>query len=104
MCKLQVQVPEHGEIQTPEQLVGKTIATSFDGLSRRYFRELESKDQKATNGEDASANGEAKLKTNILHLSGSVEAAYSLGMADAVVDLVGMSSSPNLSKTKPHHH
>ncbi|KAK4561034.1 ATP phosphoribosyltransferase (ATP-PRTase) (ATP-PRT) [Recurvomyces mirabilis] len=91
VCKLQVQVPEHGEIQTPEQLVGKTIATSFDGLSRRYFRELEGKQgaTSTTNGEGGGANGEAKLKTNILHLSGSVEAAYSLGMADAVVDLVG---------------
>lgn len=89
-CKLQVQVPEHGDIERPEQLVGKRIATSFDGLSKKYFRELESK-----TGSNSQANGagDAKLSTHILHLSGSVEAAYSLGMADAVVDLVGKFSS-----------
>ncbi len=88
-CKLQVQVPEKGEVERPEQLVGKTIATSFDGLSRKYFRELE---RKVGGGEQVNGSeegGEGKLQTNILHLSGSVEAAYSLGMADAVVDLVG---------------
>ncbi|KAK3677638.1 ATP phosphoribosyltransferase (ATP-PRTase) (ATP-PRT) [Recurvomyces mirabilis] len=104
VCKLQVQVPEHGEIQTPEQLVGKTIATSFDGLSRRYFRELEGKQGATstfTNGEGGGANGEAKLKTNILHLSGSVEAAYSLGMADAVVDLVESGLTMRSAGLKP---
>ncbi|KAK4898809.1 ATP phosphoribosyltransferase (ATP-PRTase) (ATP-PRT) [Elasticomyces elasticus] len=98
-CKLQVQVPEKGEIETPEQLVGKTIATSFDGLSRKYFRELEAKQ---SNGEVTNGNGgEAKLKTNILHLSGSVEAAYSLGMADAVVDLVESGLTMRVAGLKP---
>ncbi|KAK3069736.1 ATP phosphoribosyltransferase (ATP-PRTase) (ATP-PRT) [Teratosphaeriaceae sp. CCFEE 6253] len=87
-CKLQVQVPEKGDIQSPEQLVGKTIATSYDGLSKKYFRELESR-QSGAHGQLNGEGGEGRLRTNILHLSGSVEAAYSLGMADAVVDLVG---------------
>ncbi|KAK5108257.1 hypothetical protein LTR62_008641 [Meristemomyces frigidus] len=97
-CKLQVQVPEHGEVTSPEQLVGKTIATSFDGLSRKYFRELEAKSE--TNGV-VNGDGEAKLKTNILHLSGSVEAAYSLGMADAVVDLVESGLTMRSAGLKP---
>ncbi|KAK0870954.1 ATP phosphoribosyltransferase (ATP-PRTase) (ATP-PRT) [Friedmanniomyces endolithicus] len=88
-CKLQVQVPEKGEVERPEQLVGKTIATSFDGLSRKYFRELERKVGGGGQVNGSGEGGEGKLQTNILHLSGSVEAAYSLGMADAVVDLVG---------------
>jgi ATP phosphoribosyltransferase len=86
-CKLQVQVPEKGDIQTPEQLVGKNIVTSFTQLSEEYFRGLESKASKQ-NG----ANGEAagKLKTNIKFVGGSVEAACALGVADGIVDLVGM--------------
>src|SRR5271156_2411384 len=31
-CKLQVQVPANGNIQTPDQLVGKTVVTSFTNL------------------------------------------------------------------------
>lgn len=87
-CKLQVQVPEKGEIQTPEQLVGKNIVTSFTQLSENYFRDLEIKASKQ-NG--ASANGEdaGKLKTNIKFVGGSVEAACALGVADGIVDLVG---------------
>ncbi|KAK0263439.1 hypothetical protein B0A54_00796 [Friedmanniomyces endolithicus] len=100
-CKLQVQVPEKGEVERPEQLVGKTIATSFDGLSRKYFRELE---RKVGGGEQVNGSGEGgewKLQTNILHLSGSVEAAYSLGMADAVVDLVESGLTMRVAGLKP---
>ncbi|TKA65712.1 hypothetical protein B0A55_09763 [Friedmanniomyces simplex] len=100
-CKLQVQVPEKGEIEHPEQLVGKTIATSFDGLSRKYFRELEGRVSGEANGQVNGEGGEGKLKTNILHLSGSVEAAYSLGMADAVVDLVESGLTMRVAGLKP---
>ena len=40
-CKLQVQVPEKGDIHTPEQLVGRNVVTSFTGLTEEYFRKLE---------------------------------------------------------------
>lgn len=84
-CKLQVQVPEKGEIQTPEQLVGKNIVTSFTNLAEVYFRDLEAKEGAAqTNGE-----GKNKLMTTIKYVGGSVEAACALGVADGIVDLVG---------------
>ncbi|KAK6435594.1 ATP phosphoribosyltransferase (ATP-PRTase) (ATP-PRT) [Oleoguttula sp. CCFEE 5521] len=51
-CDLQVQVPEKGEIQTPEQLVGRNIVTSFTALSEKYFRELEE-------GQDAKQGNES---------------------------------------------
>jgi ATP phosphoribosyltransferase len=87
-CKLQVQVPEKGDIQTPEQLVGKNIVTSFTSLSENYFRDLENKASK----QNGTVNGQdAKLKTNIKFVGGSVEAACALGVADGIVDLVGMS-------------
>lgn len=82
-CKLQVQVPEKGDLHTPESLVGKTLVTSFTGLSEQYFREME---KKVTGAE---TNGEEKLKTTIKYVGGSVEAACALGVADGIVDLVG---------------
>ena len=86
-CKLQVQVPEKGPVQNPEQLIGKTIATSFTYLAEAYFRGLESSSSQSK----AQVNGDlgTKLRTNIKCLGGSVEAACALGLADGIVDLVG---------------
>ncbi|KAK8158991.1 hypothetical protein IWX90DRAFT_16724 [Phyllosticta citrichinensis] len=84
-CRLQVQVPEKGDIETPEQLVGKNIVTSFTNLAERYFLELEAKQEgKELNGDAAGK----KPKTNIKYVGGSVEAACALGVADGIVDLV----------------
>lgn len=77
-------MPEHGELQTPEQLVGKNVVTSFTNLAETYFRNLESKSGHAQNGD-----GGKKLRTIIKHVGGSVEAACALGVADGIVDLVG---------------
>jgi ATP phosphoribosyltransferase len=87
MCKLQVQVPEKGNIDRPEQLIGKSIVTSFTQLAEQYFRNLESQNAQST----AQTNGDTgnKLRTNIKWLGGSVEAACALGVADGIVDLVG---------------
>ncbi|KAJ8604682.1 hypothetical protein MRB53_041714 [Persea americana] len=84
-CNLQVQVPEKGSITKPEELIGKTVVTSFDALTEKYFRELE--------GASATTNGVATttkqpLKTTIKHFGGSVETACALGVADGIVDLV----------------
>jgi ATP phosphoribosyltransferase len=68
----------------PEDLIGKNVVTSFTNLAERYFRELEAAQSGATNG-DAK---DAKLKTNIKYVGGSVEAACALGVADGIVDLV----------------
>lgn len=81
-CKLQVQVPESGDIQEPEQLVGKNIGTSFVGLTKQYFAHLE-----AFGG--GKVNEDSGLQTRVTFVSGSVEAACALGVADGVVDLVG---------------
>jgi ATP phosphoribosyltransferase len=85
-CKLQVQVPEQGEIQTVEQLVGKNIVTSFTNLTQQYFGQLEQKafGENSTNGDHAK-----NLRTTVKFVGGSVEAACALGVADGIVDLVG---------------
>ncbi|KAL4874651.1 hypothetical protein BJY04DRAFT_203462 [Aspergillus karnatakaensis] len=74
-CKLQVQVPEKGDVQTVEQLIGKNVVTSFTALSEQFFSRLEK-----------SAGKEEKTK--IKYVGGSVEAACALGVADGIVDLV----------------
>ncbi|GMM31835.1 ATP phosphoribosyltransferase [Martiniozyma asiatica (nom. inval.)] len=75
-CKLQIQVPVDGPYTKAEQLIGKTIVTSFTKLSREYFEKLEGK-----------LPGE-KLETVIKYVGGSVEASCALGVGDAIVDLV----------------
>lgn len=84
-CKLQVQVPEKGQYVEPKDLIGKNIGTSFVHLTEDYFAALE-REQDGSDGEKA---GKRKLKTKIIELSGSVEAACALGVADGIVDLVG---------------
>ena len=69
----------------PEDLIGKNVVTSFTNLAEQYFRKLEAEQSGLTNGEVAK---DAKLKTNIKYVGGSVEAACALGVADGIVDLV----------------
>jgi len=83
-CKLQVQVPDKGQYMEPKDLIGKNIGTSFVHLAEDYFAALEA-EKDGANGE---SGGERKLKTKIIELSGSVEAACALGVADGIVDLV----------------
>ncbi|KAI9899528.1 hypothetical protein N3K66_005989 [Trichothecium roseum] len=82
-CKLQVQVPEKGVYVTGMDLIGKNIGTSFVHLAEEYFAKLEAEvDGTAPDGT------KRPLRTQILELSGSVEAACALGVADGIVDLV----------------
>jgi len=85
-CKLQVQVPVNGPYQKPSDLIGKNIGTSFVHLAEDYFALLE-REQSAANGN--GDDSKSKLRTKIIELSGSVEAACALGVADGIVDLVG---------------
>ena len=89
-CKLQVQVPEKGSYAEPKDLVGKNIGTSFVHLAEEYFARLEQE-------QDGTAVTPRKLRTKIIELSGSVEAACALGVADGIVDLVGEFFSLSLS-------
>ncbi|MBB6174120.1 ATP phosphoribosyltransferase [Nocardiopsis mwathae] len=58
-----------GASMKPEDLQGKRVATSFDGLLRGYLAER---------GIDA----------RVIHLDGAVESSIQLGVADAVADVV----------------
>lgn len=86
-CKLQVQVPEKGQYANSSDLIGKNIGTSFVHLAQDYFAGLEAK-ANTEEGSSGELTTKRKLKTKIVELSGSVEAACALGVADGIVDLV----------------
>ena len=72
-CKLCVQAPVVDEIKDVKALAGKRIVTSFPNVTKSFFQQYDA---------------ELGVSTSINYVSGSVEAACGLGLADAVVDLV----------------
>jgi ATP phosphoribosyltransferase len=72
-CRLGVQTPVKDGVASPASLAGKRIVTSFPVITREYFKQFEA---------------EGGPVTKIKYVSGSVEAACSLGLADGIVDLV----------------
>jgi len=72
-CRLSVQAPTDAHITDPRQLAGKRIVTSFPSLTEAFFKRFETPETGTT---------------NIKCISGSVEAACGLGLADGIVDLV----------------
>ena len=72
-CKLCVQAPVVDCVSDVASLAGKRIVTSFPNVTKQFFDKYDKE------------NG---TTTHINFVSGSVEAACGLGLADAVVDLV----------------
>ncbi|KAG0246814.1 hypothetical protein B0O80DRAFT_453084 [Mortierella sp. GBAus27b] len=83
-CRLCVQVPVKDGASTVEELVGKRVATSFEGVSKSFFNKIDAK----VNAANGTLGTEAEKKTELVFVSGSVEAACALGLADGIVDLV----------------
>lgn len=81
-CKLCVQAPVKDNITNVEDLAGKRIVTSFPFLAQQFFEPIDKK---------------RGVKTSINFVSGSVEVACSLGLADAVVDLVETGTTMRVS-------
>lgn len=73
-CRLSLCVPEDSGIESCEQLNGKRIASSFPHVTQRFLKEHQA-------------------KVHLVELSGSVEIMISLGVADAIVDLVETGST-----------
>lgn len=68
-CRLALAAPKESKIRTPEDLSGKRIATSYPVSTARFLR--------ARN-----------VQAEIIEISGSVEIAPAMGVADAICDLV----------------
>mmetsp|Transcript_64456 Transcript_64456/g.153845 ORF Transcript_64456/g.153845 Transcript_64456/m.153845 type:complete len:348 (+) Transcript_64456:97-1140(+) len=71
-CNLSVQAPDTGKPCPVESLAGKRIVTSFPNVTKKFFEPYEKPGE----------------PTHIKCISGSVEAACALGLADGIVDLV----------------
>lgn len=69
VCRLSLAVPKDSDIKKPEDFTGKKIATSYPGITQRYF------DNKG-------------IDVKVITLSGSVEIAPRLEISDAICDLV----------------
>lgn len=73
-CRLALCVPDDSPIDDPRLLAGRRVATSFPRVTRQWL---------------AARGAEAHL----VDLSGSVEVMVTLGVADAIVDLVETGST-----------
>ena len=82
VCSLVVAVPKDSTYQEPLDLAHATIATSYPRSTRQYFEEL-------------------GVSPEIVTISGSVEVAPTLGLADAIVDLTSTGSSLILNDLRP---
>lgn len=83
-CQLVVAVPNESDFDTPADLLNARIATSFPESTRAFFADL---------GGDPE----------IVSISGSVEVAPALGVADAIVELSATGSSLQLNDLRPIH-
>lgn len=73
-CRLSIAVPKNGTIEKVEDLDGKKIATSYPYLLNAFLQEK-------------------KITASIHEISGSVEIAPRIGLADAICDLVSSGST-----------
>jgi ATP phosphoribosyltransferase len=74
-CRLALCVPDDATIADPRQLSGRRVATSFPRITRGWLAERGIND------------------AHFVELSGSVEVMITLGVADAIVDLVETGST-----------
>lgn len=80
-CTLMIAVPEHYELNSINELNGKTIATSYPAILQNYL-------------------SENKINAKIIQLSGSVEISPSLGVADCICDIVTTGTTLKMNHLK----
>ena len=73
-CRLAAAVPNDSTFQTVADLAGSRVATSHPNTSRRFFEEQ-------------------RIDVEIIPISGAVEVAPRLGLAEGIVDLVSTGST-----------
>ena len=73
-CRLEAAVPNESPARSLEDLAGMRLATSHPNATERVF-------------------GERGIETTLINVSGAVEVAPTMGLADGVVDLVSSGST-----------
>jgi len=73
-CRLSLAIPKNIDYTGPEYLNGKKIATSYPNILRKYL-------------------ADNKIRAEVHEISGSVEIAPGIGLADAILDIVSSGST-----------
>jgi ATP phosphoribosyltransferase len=81
-CRLAAAVPADSPYQAVTDLTGIRVATSHPNATRRYFTDR-------------------GIEVDVVSLSGAVEVAPRLGLADAIVDLVSTGSTLAMNGLRP---
>ncbi|SNZ14792.1 ATP phosphoribosyltransferase [Natronoarchaeum philippinense] len=78
-CRLVLAAPEDGDIEAVEDLAGKTVATEFPTITRRYF-------------EDRGVDPE------LVEVTGATELTPHVDMADAIVDITSTGTTLKVNR------
>src|SRR5258706_7376110 len=81
-CRLAAAVPSDTPYQSVEELAGLRVATAHPATARRFFAERD-------------------VQVDVIPISGAVEVAPRLGLAEAIVDLVSTGSTPVMNRLPP---
>ena len=81
-CRLAAAVPTDAPYQSVEELAGLRVATAHPNTARRFF-------------------DERGIAVDVVSISGAVEVAPRLGLADAIVDLVSTGSTLVMNGLRP---
>jgi len=78
-CRLVLAAPEDGDVQTPCDLDGKTVATEFPRLTREYF-------------------AERSIEAAVVEVTGATELTPHVDMADAIVDITSTGTTLQVNR------
>jgi ATP phosphoribosyltransferase len=81
-CRLATAVPADSPIRAVEALAGARVATAHPNTTRRFF-------------------AERRIDVDVIPISGAVEVAPRLGLAEAIVDLVSTGSTLQMNGLRP---
>jgi ATP phosphoribosyltransferase len=81
-CRLVAAVPTDSACRTVEEFAGLRVATAHPNAARRYFEER-------------------RIPVDVIPISGAVEVAPRLGLAEAIVDLVSTGSTLVMNGLRP---
>ena len=81
-CRLAAAVPTDTQIRDIDDLAGLRVATAHPNTTRRFFEEQ-------------------RIPVDVIPISGAVEVAPRLGLADAIVDLVSTGSTLVMNGLRP---
>jgi ATP phosphoribosyltransferase len=78
-CRLVLASPEDGGVESPEELVGGTVATEFPSITAAYFEEL-------------------GFQPDIVEVSGATELTPHVDIADAIVDITSTGTTLRMNR------